>query len=514
MFKLLVFSCLFGHVLSANILAVFPHTGKSHFDVFEPLVLALAGRGHQVTVLSFYPQKTPVANYTDISLVGTLPVFVNALQFDYLKGSTLIFEFTFVNGIGLSVCESVLTSPQVKSLISSGKKFDLLLVELFNSDCFLSLVDFFSAPHIGLSSSMNLPHHIPRVGNPDSFSFSNNILLPIKPPFSFLQRLQNVVYTLGMRLGRTHYYSVLEQKPIRQVFGHEVDLERVAHNVSLVMTNTHYSLQGARPLVPGYIEVGGLHILPLKPIVKDLDKYLNESTEGAILFSMGSVLQSSSFPPAKRQAIMDAFAELPVRVVMKWEDDTLPGKPDNVRLSKWLPQRDILAHPKIVAFMGHGGLLSTSEAVYCGIPMVLIPMFGDQPNNVAHLAASGAAVKLSYNDITKETVLKALRAVLYDSRYKESAKLLSERFRDRPMSPLDTAVYWTEYVLRHNGARHLRSAAVDMPWYQLWLLDVALVLLAGLASVLFVVFWLARRVANFISRRLYPHQLRQKQKRE
>ncbi|XP_046658308.1 UDP-glycosyltransferase UGT5-like [Homalodisca vitripennis] len=514
MFMLLVLSCLLGHVLSDNILAVLPHTGKSHFDVFEPLVLALAARGHQVTVLSFYPQKTPVANYTDISLVGTLPVFVNALQFDYLKGSTPISDFNFASGIGLSVCESVLTSPQVKSLISSGKHFDLLIVELFISDCFLSLVDFFGAPHIGLSSSMDLPHHNPRIGNPDSFSFSNNILFPITPPFSFLQRLQNVVYTLGMRLGTTHYYSVLEQKPIRQVFGHEVDLERVAHNVSLLLMNTHYTLQGARPLVSGYIEVGGLHILPLKPIAKDLDKYLNESTEGAILFSMGSVLQSSSFPPAKRQAIMDAFAELPVRVVMKWEDDTLPGKPDNVRLSKWLPQRDILAHPKIVAFMGHGGLLSTSEAVYCGIPMVLIPMFGDQPNNVAQLAASGAAVKLAYNEITKETVLKALRAVLYDSRYRESAKLLSERFRDRPMSPLDTAVYWTEYVLRHKGGRHLRSAAVDMPWYQLWLLDVALVLLAGLACVLFLLFWLARQVVNFISRRLYPHQPRQKPKRE
>ncbi|KAG8272878.1 hypothetical protein J6590_032030 [Homalodisca vitripennis] len=82
------------------------------------------------------------------------------------------------------------------------------------------------------------------------------------------------------------------------------------------------------------------------------------------------------------------------------------------------------------------------------------------------------------------------------------------------MSPLDTAVYWTEYVLRHKGGRHLRSAAVDMPWYQLWLLDVALVLLAGLAAVLFLLFWLARQVVNFISRRLYPQQLRQKPKRE
>lgn len=66
--------------------------------------------------------------------------------------------------------------------------------------------------------------------------------------------------------------------------------------------------------------------------------------------------------------------------------------------------------------MGHGGLLSTSEAVYCGVPMVLIPMFGDQPNNVAHLQYTGAAVKLGYNEISKETVLRALRAVLDEPR--------------------------------------------------------------------------------------------------
>ena len=40
------------------------------------------------------------------------------------------------------------------------------------------------------------------------------------------------------------------------------------------------------------------------------------------------------------------------------------------------------------------------------------------------------------------------------------------------MSALDNAVYWVEYVLRHNGAPHLRSAAVNLPWYQLLLLDV------------------------------------------
>lgn len=29
--------------------------------------------------------------------------------------------------------------------------------------------------------------------------------------------------------------------------------------------------------------------------------------------------------------------------------------------------------------------------------------------------------------------------------------------RDQIASPLETAVFWTEYVLRHNGAFHLQS---------------------------------------------------------
>jgi len=44
--------------------------------------------------------------------------------------------------------------------------------------------------------------------------------------------------------------------------------------------------------------------------------------------------------------------------------------------------------------------------------------------------------------------------------------------KDTPDKPLDRAVWWTEYVLRHNGARHLRSSVMDLTWYQYLLLDV------------------------------------------
>jgi glucuronosyltransferase len=45
-------------------------------------------------------------------------------------------------------------------------------------------------------------------------------------------------------------------------------------------------------------------------------------------------------------------------------------------------------------------------------------------------------------------------------------------FRDQPETPLQRAIYWTEYVLRYDGAPQMRSASLDLTWYQRNLLDV------------------------------------------
>lgn len=67
-------------------------------------------------------------------------------------------------------------------------------------------------------------------------------------------------------------------------------------------------------------------------------------------------------------------------------------------------------------FLSHGGLLGTIEAVHVGVPMIGIPMYGDQGTNMKMVESAGMAVILQYNDITKETVLKAIRTVLDNPR--------------------------------------------------------------------------------------------------
>ena len=65
------------------------------------------------------------------------------------------------------------------------------------------------------------------------------------------------------------------------------------------------------------------------------------------------------------------------------------------------------------------------------------------------------------------------------------------------MTPMEKAVYWAEYVIRHKGASHMRSAALDLAWYQYFLLDVIAVLVLGLGVVLFIVFLIIRAIFKF-----------------
>ena len=75
---------------------------------------------------------------------------------------------------------------------------------------------------------------------------------------------------------------------------------------------------------------------------QDLKHILDEAKEGAIFFSLGTNVKSSKMSSEKVKAFLDAFAELPQRILWKWEKDSLAGQPKNVMLGKWFPQNDIL----------------------------------------------------------------------------------------------------------------------------------------------------------------------------
>lgn len=147
-------------------------------------------------------------------------------------------------------------------------------------------------------------------------------------------------------------------------------------------------------------------------------------------------------------------------------------------------------------FISHGGLIGTQEAIFHGVPIIGMPVYADQYNNLLQVENLGFGRILQYNDINEQSLQNHLDEFLRDDTYKIKAVELSERFRDRPMSALDSAMFWIEYAIRHKGAKHMKSPAIELSWIAYSMLDVFAFILVGILLIAYVLY----KVVKFLYR--------------
>lgn len=149
-----------------------------------------------------------------------------------------------------------------------------------------------------------------------------------------------------------------------------------------------------------------------------------------------------------------------------------------------MPQSDILAHRNIILFITHGGMFGTMEGIHRGVPMLFLPFFGDQHRNALKATQSGYGLMLNFNSVSSKKLTAKLNALIYNDTYRRKAKEFSNLFKDNPIDPLANAVYWMEYIIRHKGATHLKSAAVNQSYFSYMLFDVYFSFVIGLVIVI------------------------------
>lgn len=170
-----------------------------------------------------------------------------------------------------------------------------------------------------------------------------------------------------------------------------------------------------------------------------------------MVFSLGSMV--SEIPEKKAMEIADALGKIPQTVLWRYTGSRPSNLAKNTILVKWLPQNDLLGHPKTRAFITHSGSHGIYEGICNGVPMVMLPLFGDQMDNAKRIETRGAGVTLNVLEMTSDDLANALKTVINDKSYKENIMRLSSLHKDRPVEPLDLAVFWVEFVMRHKGRR-------------------------------------------------------------
>ncbi|XP_022163790.1 UDP-glucuronosyltransferase 2B4-like [Myzus persicae] len=477
---------------SSEILVIFPTTAQSHYRVVRPLIHRLLDRGHKILAITNFPDAVERANLSQIDIAGLKP----HSKFK-TSNNGIMKSITRVIG-NANTYATILSHPTVAKLLQSGRKFDLVLAEFFTSTpIFAPIATVVDAPIVGFCPMITFPWINDVMGMDTTMSYMPNILSDSSDRMSFFQRISNIVKTAIIYIAFNWIYTPI----IRQINNHHYGIQtesaiKSMANLSMIMTNNYHSMFLPFPQLPGIVEVGGIHVVDEKPIPQDLNDFINNADRGVILFSLGTVVSEESLSADKLYNILDAFSKVKQRVIMKFDSEKYKIQlPVNVKMVKWFPQRDLLAHPKVLLFISHAGMMSVIETIHCGKPMVAIPIFGDQMFNTNLLVGKQVAVAIEYKHLDSDHLFNAINEALAE-KYTINMKKLQQLYNDRPQSPLETAVYWTEYVIRNKNKSKelLKSQKVHLNLYQSNLIDIFAAFLLPLIVVIYFIQWKMKHI--------------------
>ncbi|XP_039615469.1 UDP-glucuronosyltransferase 2A2-like isoform X8 [Polypterus senegalus] len=496
--------CLMQSTMSGRVL-VWP-TEHSHWININSILEELTTRGHNVTVLLHTASPSIQYNQAkgiqaEFFKVPFSKEFINEMFdemfnfwiYDAASLSSVQFwnpYFSEVKGLCWDftdflkqICDGVLKNEELLDKLRQSQ-FDVLLSDPMNI-CGELIADKLGIPFI-YTFRFSFGNTIERLCGqiPAPASYVPGIPTLYTDKMNFVERMSNLLLYLCQDF-LFYEFGILNWDPyFTEVSGRPTSLCEMMGKAEIWLIRTYWDFEFPRPYLPNFQFVGGLHCRPAKPLPEDMEEFVQSSGDhGIVVLTFGSMIKNLT--REKANLIASALGQIPQKVLWRYSGETPETLAPNTRQYNWIPQNDLLGHPKTRAFITHGGTNGIYEAIYHGIPMVGIPMFGDQPDNMVHMKAKGAAVVVNFNTMTSQDLVDALNTVINNPTYKESAMKLSRIHHDQPVKPLDTAVFWIEFVMRHKGAKHLRPAAHNLTWYQYHCLDViAFLLVCILTSVI------------------------------
>ena len=205
--------------------------------------------------------------------------------------------------------------------------------------------------------------------------FPVNVFLPTTDKMTYFQRLGNTLFYVVYLL-KPDMFS-----PADIVGTFAPDKEHITNadlhvKTELYLLDYDELVENHLPLYPNMIPVGGMATRPPRPLSGELKRFMDSAQNGAVIVSLGSII--TWMPGETQDKLVAAFHRFPhLKFVFKLGKET--RNDGNVMFTAWIPQNDLLGHQNTKIFITHCGQNSQYDALYNAVPVIALPVYGDQP---------------------------------------------------------------------------------------------------------------------------------------
>ncbi|ELT99355.1 hypothetical protein CAPTEDRAFT_211883 [Capitella teleta] len=497
---LFLICCLIEGTTSVKILLM-PVNHGSHARFFSLVGQTLQEEGHVVHVLlgDNFRHHSEERGLRVVSMGMDLKYVLEAVHeklFDSSKwGMWQLLKA--MKDKGSAYCEAAL-SQGVPYEVLEAEKYDLVLIDNIDPGRCMYVVPYrLNVPYISLGA-----RHDPWSARVPALPSSEGqiIVSTLSANSTFRERLLNTVASLAFWVLFPPSFAV-DPSYLKRFAPNrpETTFDQIYQDSEMWIINMD-TMCSDWPRVHAfhYQFIAGLGWTPAKPLpAGDMQSFADGADNGLIVVSFGSALKT--IPKEMMHVLMDALRDLPQRVLMRFDGEHPANTPANVMLTSWLPQNDLLGHNNTRLFVTHGGNNGQLEGLFHGVPMLTLPVFGDQFYNARRASLRGHGLSLDLNSSSAEQVRDAITELLSDPKYRKSVQRCSRILLDMP-EPRKALSFWVNHVLKFGGS-HLKPSSMQLPLWKFFMLDVAAFLAVSAAIVSACIFMCCRCTAKRCCRR-------------
>ncbi|XP_071960163.1 2-hydroxyacylsphingosine 1-beta-galactosyltransferase-like [Antedon mediterranea] len=377
-------------------------------------------------------------------------------------------KFTNALQVSTITCDIVLKDAELLKRIQK-ENFDLLVGDSM-LPCHHVLAERLHLPYVTMDTPPILPSLVSKLHVPSNPAYVPEGYSHLTDKMSFFERVKNSFLIQFVPF----IFDIIVHQPIQNIaekYSLNNNKKNLFSNVGIWFgVNCHPALEFPRPITNNIVCTRGMLSTPANPILdNELLSFIESAERGVILISMGSTINISS--NVLLESFASAFARLPYKVIWRYTSNVSPPSlGNNTKLMSWIPQNDLLGHPNVKAMMYHGGINGVYQAVYHGTPVIGIPMYQDQHDNIARLVAHGMAEVIDINTLTSESLYQTIMKVVSNKRYGDIASLRSKIMRDTVHIPQVETAKWMEHMIKF-GSDHLQSGAKSLTFIEYYLID-------------------------------------------